>query len=96
MNRSLRLMRELQRHQPRHQRRGIKLAEDRFEIAEAARERMHGRDVAIAGCSQRREAEINQLRCELRTVLDRQADEGLGIGSPKKVKKAAKMMATVR
>src|SRR5580704_4397781 len=85
---SLLLMRELQRHQPRHQRRGIKLAEDRLEIAEAARDRMHGRDVAIAGGRQRREAEIDQLRCELRTVLDLQADKGLGIeGAEKGVKR---------
>jgi hypothetical protein len=54
-------LRHLQRDQARQQGRGIELADHGFQVAQAARDRMQRKYVAIAGRRQRHEAETDQL-----------------------------------
>ncbi len=60
----------MERHQPRDQDRGKKLPADRFQIAHAARDRVDRNHVAIADRGQGREAEIDHVGAEARSVLE--------------------------
>src|SRR5262249_32060809 len=64
-------VREFEGHQPCQQCGGIKLAEDGFEIANAACDGMYGRDIAVACRRQRRETEIDELAGQRRIVFHR-------------------------
>src|SRR5215475_866711 len=51
---------DLQTHQSREQGRGVKLADDCFDVAQATSHWMHRNNIPISGCSEGGKAEINQ------------------------------------
>jgi hypothetical protein len=59
---------EFEGDEPSEQSSRVELPDDRFESAEAAGERLHRQNIAIADRGERHEAEIGQIICESRTL----------------------------
>src|SRR5712671_8088910 len=60
---------DLQRHQSCEQGRRVELADDRFQVAEAACDGMHRKDVAITRGGQGDEAEVDYVAGERRVIF---------------------------
>jgi hypothetical protein len=65
-------------YQPGEQCRRVELAKYRFQIAKAARYRMHWKNIAVACGSQRYKAKIDQIAGKRRTIFQRQSGKCLG------------------
>jgi hypothetical protein len=72
----------LKRNQSCQQSRGIELANDRFQIAEATRHRVYRKDIAVTRLCQRHEAEIDDVAGQCGIILKHHSKKCLGNQHP--------------